>query len=328
MAVETPHTRRRVLTVAAAFAAAVPTRAWAKSVPAPTVWRGVALGAEAEIRLVHHNVRVAEDVLKSCVEEVRRLEAIFSLYQPESTLSRLNRTGRVTAPELELVDLLGTAFRITEETSGAFDVSLQALWQVYAQHLNGAGPSSAEVQRARTLIGSGHIHLSPREIILQRKGMALTLNGIAQGYVTDRIRDRLHQGGFNDVLIDLGEIYAGGTRPDGSPWQVGLSDAAKPKTLIKRLTLSNRALASSSDAGLTLSAGDRITHLIDPRTGQSPRRYKSVSVTAENAETADALSTAFALMPVSEIEKVVAHRKGVDVTVFRHDGRSVSFSAG
>ena len=114
-------------------------------------------------------------------------------------------------------------------------------------------------------------------------------------------------------MIDLGEVYAGGIRPDGRAWQVGVADAGAAGGTWKRIVLQDQAVATSSDSGYSFSANGRFTHLIDPRTGRSPRLHKSISVTARDAATADALSTAFAVMPFTEIERVVGQRKNLKV---------------
>ena len=185
-------TRRRMIAVTAASAAALlPGRALAQ--PRHAVWRGVALGAETQIQLAHPDERRARDMLKTCIDEIRRLEGVFSLYQRGSALNRLNRDGILRDPPLEFVELLSAAHQISEETEGAFDVSVQPLWTVYAEHFArpGAditGPGEKRVRRALDLIDYTAIQSSAGRIALTRPGMALTLNGIAAGvhYRPDR----------------------------------------------------------------------------------------------------------------------------------------------
>lgn len=327
----TPPTRRRFLAVsAAALAVSGPALATTPLSKQRISWRGVALGADVQIRLVHPDEDFGRRTLEECVQEIRRLEGIFSLYDPQSTLSRLNRAGRVAGPEQELIELLAAAVQFTEETGGAFDVTVQRLWTKFAQHFStpGAspnGPALSSVQSTLDLVGSQYIRLSPQEIVLERDGMALTLNGIAQGYITDKVRDLLNVRGFSDVLIDLGEIFGGGTRPDGGAWQVGIADAGSPGGIVKRLRLQNRALATSSSTGYTFSPDNRFTHLIDPRTGQCQQLYKSVSVIADDAATADAFSTSFAVLPLQEIERITRKRARIRVSLHQLDGTVASF---
>ena len=85
---------------------------------------------------------------------------------------------------------------------------------------------------------------APRSVVHTWRGIAL--NGIAQGYITDRVADLLRKEGLDDVLVDLGEIRGLGRHADGRPWTVGLKDPLEPARIVDTLTLENRALASSA----------------------------------------------------------------------------------
>lgn len=262
-------------------------------------WRGIALGAKAEIRLYHPDVAVAEDLLASAEAEIRRLEAIFSLYQTDSALARLNRDGWITAPPLDLVELLGLSGQIYRASDGAFDPSIQPLWQLYAEHYAAAngGPQSTldsdsiETVRART--GFHHVAIAADEIRFARPGMALTLNGIAQGFITDRVAKLLRDGGMSDILVDLGEIRASGSDVSGEGWAVGLDPSHTEGSGAERVLLRDRAVASSACLGTTFDADGRIGHILDPRTGKPARsNFSGASVVASSAALADGLSTA------------------------------------
>ena len=121
-------------------------------------WSGIALGAGAEIVLHDPDAARARRLIARCVAEIDRLEDVFSLYRPESAIRRLNRDGRLAAPPLELVALLAEARSYSERTEGAFDVTVQPLWHLYAAHFSrpGAdprGPAEADLARAQALGG-------------------------------------------------------------------------------------------------------------------------------------------------------------------------------
>ena len=320
-----PHklTRRRMIAVTAASALALLPGS-VLAAPRHSVWRGVALGAETQIQLAHPDEHLARDVLKRCIGEVRRLEAMFSLYQPDSALNRLNRDGMLSDPAFEFTELIASAYQISEETVGAFDVSVQPLWTLYADHFaqpgaDPSGPSEQHVRRALDLIDHRAIKLSPGRITLSRPGMELTLNGIAQGFITDRIAALLRRNGFRDVLVHLGETYAGGTKGDGQPWRAGIAAPDAPTGLATLVELKNRALATSAPGGHPFSGDGRHHHLFDPRSGLSVTPYYSVSVSSPSAMTADALSTAFSVMPLSDIRRITARRPDENVTVIGLD---------
>jgi thiamine biosynthesis lipoprotein len=109
----------------------------------------------------------------------------------------------------------------------------------------------------------------------------------------------------------MGEIRAIGSRPEGAPWRVGLADPDKPGALAETIDLVDRAVATSAGAGFRFDSRGRFTHLLDPATGRSPSLYSTVSVIAPTATEADALSTAFSLMPLSRIRNIVSVRPSV-----------------
>lgn len=314
-------TRRRFLSIAAVSAASVISGPVAAS---QFAWRGVALGAKVQIELMHKDRHFANRVILKCKDEIDRLENIFSLYRPASTLVRLNRAGAVHDPEIEFIELLALALEISRETGGAFDVSVQPLWQLFADHFavpgaDPSGPSAAAIRRALSRVGYGGIRVSPGAVVLEHVGMALTLNGIAQGFVTDRIRQLLHRNGFTNVLVHIGETHGSGLKSDGTPWLAGIPDPDNPDRLIKRVRLHDLSLATSSGSGYRFGNSDK-HHLFDPHTGNNFERYRSMSVTATSATLADALSTAFANMSVAAIKQVVAGRPGLRAIVLDQAG--------
>lgn len=281
--------RRRFLLVAAA-AAGLP-RAAAAAVR-PVEWRGVALGAPARLVLHHPDRAAALALLRDCRAEIERLENIFSLYRPGSSLVRLNRDGRLAAPPLDLVRCLGEALRMAALSRGAFDPSVQPLWALYARHFaapdaDPAGPSAADIAAARARVDWRKVGLAPSAITLA-PGMALTLNGIAQGYASDRVAELLRSRGAGTVLVHLGETRGLGRPADGG-WRVGLPDG--------------RVMELSGDAAVATSSpdGTRFSpvchHLFDPATGRSAVAASEVTVRAPTAALADALSTTLAVAP-------------------------------
>jgi thiamine biosynthesis lipoprotein len=300
-------TRRRFLSIAAA-AAALPWDGVAfASTTGSVVWRGTALGAEASIRIVHPDRAFAEALIARCVTEIDRLEGLFSLYRGDSALVRLNGEGVLREPPLEFVELLWFALSAARQTDGAFDPTVQPLFRLYADHFAAAGaaaegPPREAIVGALDRVGHRHVEIDADEIRLTRPGMGVTLNGIAQGYVTDRVADLLKQEGLSNVLLDLGEIRALGTRGDGDAWRVAVADPRDREARIIDLHLSDGgglhpALSTSAGYGTRFDEAGRHHHLFDPRTGRSANRYLSVSVAAERAVVADALSTALSVLP-------------------------------
>lgn len=273
-------------------------------------WTGVALGADAEMQIYHPDPAAAAALIDRSLAEVRRLEKIFSLYDDTSALRRLNREGVLEDPPQELVQLLADCDRFSRATAGAFDATVQPLWELYAAHFSSAdadsaGPSSEAVAATVARVGHAGVTITPDRIAFTRPAMAVTLNGIAQGYITDRIVALLRANGVGHTLVDMGEIRALDDHPAGRPWTVGLKNPQSEDGILETLALDNQALSTSGGYGTQFDAAGRFNHLFDPGTGNCADRYLSVTVMAPTATHADALSTAFSLMPLERCEVVL-----------------------
>jgi len=284
--------RRRFLTITAG---AVVLGTGAAAAP-PRQWHGRALGARATITLAHPD---GAEIARRAFAEIDRLEEIFSLYRADSALSRLNRDGRLVAPPFELLECLGQCGAVHRATGGRFDPTVQPLWATYAEaHAAGRAPSESEIASARARVGWSGVAYGPEAIRL-RPGMALTLNGIAQGYVADRVAGMLRAQGLTDILVDTGEFHA-----LGGDWPVGLD--AGDRSPAEKIALRDRALASSSPLGTVFDTAGQVGHILDPVKGRpAPPRWCLVSVTAPSAALADALSTGIVLMGRNDIGRAL-----------------------
>lgn len=306
--------RRRTLALFASVAGLAALPAWAGRAGSTraTKWTGSALGADATIVLDGVEGRDAEGLLQQCVSEMERLERIFSLYRPDSTLSMLNRNAVVSAPEQEFVELLSLAKSYAEVTGGAFDPTVQPIWDVMAHHFATDGDTAsgniealeAQLAAIRPLVDYRRLHVEADRVSLETERMAVTLNGIAQGYITDRIANLLRRQGFRHVLIDLGEQRALGSRQDGRDWQVGIASPERDGGIDHIVDLQDGALATSGGYGHQFDEEGRYHHLYDPRRLDSANDWQSITVKTETATEADALSTAFSAMSLAEIATV------------------------
>lgn len=280
----TQFSRRRFLAISAA-AYALPASAAA---PAAR-WRGTALGAPASLTIAGMSDSEAAPLFAAVEAEMARLEDIFSLYRPQSEISRLNAAGHLAAPSPELLQVLSLCASLHAATGGAFDPTVQSLWD-----------------RQEKAAGWSSVQVSPVEIRLTGNA-ALTLNGIAQGAVTDRIAALLRSHGLHNVLVGMGEAMALGERSPGAPWQAGI--AAPDGTLLQRLTLSDRALATSAPFAPLYAGQDGAAHILAPDSSHRLQQ-KLVSVSAPNAALADGLSTALCLLADAEIQGTLARFPG------------------
>ncbi|MBM9593193.1 FAD:protein FMN transferase [Roseitranquillus sediminis] len=318
--------RRRMLkivAVAGALPAGVLGLRELSPTPAPVEWFGEVMNAPARLTLWHPDSGVVRRALTRIRVETARLDDIFGLDRPHGELARLNATGRLDAPSKDLVSVLELAQEIGAISRGAFDPTIQPLWKAYARHFAQPaaapeGPDPASLDRLRPIIGYEGIEAASRAVVLARAGMALSLNGIAQGYITDRVTDLLRNEGFDHAMVEMGESRALGTAPDGAPFPVRLLNPFDPNRMNRRVDLSDAALSVSGGYGTRFS--ETAHHLFDPATGRSAQRVRDVAVMAPRAVLADALSTAIYVGGEAAAPRILAAYPTARAWLTRNDG--------
>jgi len=268
--------------------------------------RGWALGSDVSITALHADGRTAHAAIDDAFAELETIESVMSIYRPESQLSKLNRHRVLSSPHPYLVDVLNVARETSLASDGAFDITVQPLWALFAT-ANQAQRSASddEIAAARRCVDWRRVACTAQRVSLRGDGTAITLNGIAQGFATDRASAALKKHGIEHALINAGEIGALGEKASGEPWRVGIQHPRLTDAYISLAKLAGRSLATSGDYATSFSTDFRANHIFDPRTGRSPAELASVSIAAESATTADALSTAvFVLGPDAGLELV------------------------
>jgi thiamine biosynthesis lipoprotein len=292
-------------------------------------WRSRALGAPTQITLAHPDAAVVKAVIQRCLSEIIRLESVFSLYQADSEISRLNRDGRLADASLDFRLLLAESLRLGQLTGGAFDISVQPLWTLYETHFaaaggGGPGPSERAIDAARRRVDFRQIDLTGGGAGFLRPKMAVTLNGIAQGYITDRIATILRDHGFDQVLADFGEIAALDPPQGQSGWTVRIDDPGGRLQGDDTIVLNNRAIATSSGSATRFDDAGRYHHLFDPRTGRSAVGYHAVSVISRRATLSDALSTALSILP-QDSARPLLRALGAERAIFQEHAKPPVF---
>lgn len=279
-------------------------------------WQGVALGAHADLRLVGLPSREAERLLTAARGEIERLEQLFSLYRADSALARLNAAGALDQPGPDMLELCSLVSTIHQASAGMFDPSVQPLWAGYARARGTPEPEALEA--ARAVAGWNKVEVSVDRIRLV-PGAALTFNGIAQGFITNRVVSLLKAQGLEAGLVSVGEIAAVGTSSSGKDWVVGLADH-EDGSADATLHLRDKAVATSSPSGTRFGSGAD-GHILDPRSGlPAASIWRRVSVIHGSAAIADGLSTAGVLQTAEELRAMVRQFPGTSVHALGHNG--------
>lgn len=258
------------------------------------LWRRRTLlgfGTTLTLQAAHEDEATLERALDAAVAALQRIHAQMNLFDAGSALSRLNRDAALETPPPELREVLEIAQSVARASEGAFDVTVQPLWQVFeAAQRAGGLPAARDVAAARDRVGWRDLEVRPQAVRLRRPGMGVTLNGIAQGYAADRVRQVLQAHGIRHALVDAGEFAPLGRNALGQPWSLGIANPRDASALVARLASDGRCIATSADDATSFSADHSHHHIFDPRTGYSPPALASVTVVADSGAIADALT--------------------------------------
>jgi len=327
-------TRRRAISIVAA-AAGLPLMIAAVRATAPAGqlfnWQGEVLGALSELTLWHTDPAKAQRTILQVRGEIARYERIFSLYLEDSEISRLNAAGTLRKPSPELRGLVEESQRFGALSDGAFDISVQPLWRLYEAHFWSHADIQGDIAArardvARDLVDYRQIDTGTAHIGFARAGMAITLNSVAQGFITDAIADLLHNEGFESAVVDLGEFHTLGRHPDGHPWRVGIRNATAQGGVARTVDLENMALAVSGGYGTTFEPTGRFHHIFDPHTGASANGLADVAVIGPRATAANGLSTAICVAGEARAPALLAAYPGTRAILTRPDGTSVTIA--
>ncbi|MFQ5668731.1 MAG: FAD:protein FMN transferase [Candidatus Binatia bacterium] len=250
------------------------------------------MGTYLRITASHPEKSQARAAMRQCFAAARRFDALFSRFDPNSELSRLNASAALrVAIGPDMAALLARALQLEAATDGTFDVSagaLTALWRNASRW-----PSQRRINAARQLAGAGALTLRGG-LLLRRRGTLVELDGIAKGWAVDRCAALLHASGIRHALLSFGESsqYALGAPPGVPGWPV-LLRGLDPRRALGTLRLRNQALSVSTVFGHAHEVGaTRVGHIIDPRRGLPLTAPAMAVVVAPSATDAEAFSKA------------------------------------
>jgi thiamine biosynthesis lipoprotein len=328
--------RRKVLALGTGLLALAATRWWlASSSSGPLERTGLrlvrgqaqAFGTDVSVLVAHEDVAQARTAIDAALHEALAVDRLMSLYRADSQVRMLNARGVLEHPHPYLLEVLRVARDISESTRGAFDVTVQPLWDVYVgAKAHGRLPNDAEIAQARSLIGWRRLEVLDDRVRFTQPGMGVTLNGIAQGFAGDRMRATLEAHGIQNALVNSGEIGGNGLNDALERWTIGVKRPCVD-AMLGVVRADGRFIATSADDQTVFSADRVHHHIFDPTTGRSPTAFSSVTVMAPTGGLSDALSTAVFVLGLERGLALVADLPAVDALMVLKDGR-VHMTAG
>ncbi|APA70052.1 FAD:protein FMN transferase [Janthinobacterium sp. 1_2014MBL_MicDiv] len=288
------------------------------------LYRGAALafGTTIAVTVLHREQRQAELAIEDALHAARNIDRLMSIYSPASQVFQLNRDGRLSRPDPHLLAVLAQAQALSQWSDGAFDVTVQPLWQLFRAAAGEASlPLDAQRRAVQARVGWRQLAWNRREVRFLQPGMALTLNGLAQGYAADMALAAVRARGVRHALLDTGEFIARGQRAVRQPWTLGIRDPRDSEILTATLKVEGRSVATSGDYECTFTPDFAHHHIFDPSSGDSPLELASVTVVAPTGLLADGLSTTFMVTGAARAHAMTAQMDGVDLMTIDKQGR-------
>ena len=269
--------------------------------------------------------RHAAHCAQRVMEEMHRINRTMSPHLPDSELSRINRLaaqGAVPVSE-EMFGLLRTARQWSQRSQGAFDITFASVGQHY-DYRQGRRPDAATLAQARQAVGWEGLGLDEgsRSVRFARPGMRLDLGGLAKGHAVNNAVALLRQEGIAHALVAAGgDSHLLGDRC-GRPWHLAIRDPRQVGGVVAVLPLQDVAIATSGDYERFFEEdGVRHHHVLDPRTGESARSVRSVTVLADDGLTTEALSKTVFVLGAQRGLALINSLPGVDAVVVDDQGR-------
>ncbi len=284
------------------------------------------MGTDVTITVVAKSAEEGEAAIDAGMAELRRLDAMMSLYKDTSEITQVNLAAGKHPVKVspEMIEAEEDARKISDLSGGVFDVTvgpLVVLWQMKLKE--GTVPSDREIARIKPLVNYRNVVVDRKHstIFLKKKGMIMDFGGM-KGYLADRVKDLLKKRGINDAVIALaGDIWVLGRRDDGKPWRIGVQHPREKDKVLAVLDLSDKYISTSGDyERFVIVEKKRYHHIIDPRTGKPSKGVISATLVGDRGAVIDPLAKVPFILGPEEGLKIVK-KLGAEAIIVDDQGK-------
>ena len=277
--------------------------------------------------LYHAKYLYDKDLKAELEAELAKVDASLSMFNPQSTISKINR-GETDEVDEMLSEVLELSFTIYKATNGAFDPTVAPLVNAWGFGFkSGQMPDSTQVDSLLALVGLSHIHLDGNKLTKDNPLSILDFSAIAKGYGVDRAAQVLRDHDIKDFMIEIGgEIVTEGVNEKGEPWRIGINkpddDSTSTNTELQDvIELSGKAIATSGNyRNYYIKDGRKIAHTINPKTGYPAQKdILSSTVIAPTCAEADAFATAFMVLGTEGAKQVLEKQPQLETYFITND---------
>jgi len=282
------------------------------------------MGTRCDVELWSEDKAKGEAAIESVFADMRRFDDMMSTYKPESEVSYVNAHAAQQPVKIsrELYDLISTSLEYSVITHGTFDVTYASVGYLY-DYPNHIRPDDATIRAKLPAVNYRHVHLDPAAgtVSFDAPGVRIDFGGI-KGYEVDRGIALLQAAGVTHAMVNAG----GDTRiigdRFGKPWIVGIRDPDDKKKIVVRMPITDAAMSTSGDYERYFDEGGvRYHHILDPKTGKSPHKVRSVTIIGPTATRTDALTKSVFVMGAREGIAFIDTLPDVDAVAITPDGK-------
>jgi thiamine biosynthesis lipoprotein len=284
-----------------------------------------ALGTLINLRACGNKAQKAMD---KAFERLNNIDDKMSAFKEYSEISKINTKAGITTETVskDTYFLVKKAIEYSNILEGTFDPTIRPLvklWNIGTKEE--AIPEKSQIEETLKLVNYNDVILdkSNHSIMLKHKKQALDVGGIAKGFAADEVRNIFYKHKIKSALIDLGgNIFALGSKEDGTPWKVGIQNPFEPRgEYIGILSVKNKSVVTSGNyERYFMKDGKRFHHIIDPKTGY-PSQSKIISATiiSDNSIDGDGLSTGIYIIGIDKALEIIEAIDGIDAIFITED---------
>ncbi len=272
-----------------------------------------------------------QDILQEAMDLCRDYDQKFSRTIPESDVYRINHgNGQAVSVSPETILLIKESLSYSELTKGAVDITIapvRDLWDFSAQNTDGTAPSLPDDTALSHALAHVDYHCIQYDetagtVTLTDPEAEIDLGFIAKGYIADAIKEYLISQGIQSAAIDLGgNILTIGTKPDGTPFQIGIKKPFENDAFMDVLSITDQSVVTSGIYERCFQIDDKIYHhILDPETGYPvSNELLSVTIISDSSMEGDALSTSCLLLGLSKARELINSLEGVEAVFITKD---------
>jgi len=289
--------------------------------------QGFAMGTVISQKVYGENGQAAID---ETMKKIKDLEALLTFNAPEGDIYKLNKNAGATKVELnpETINVINKAQKVADLSNGAFDITvgpLIKLWGIGTEQER--VPATEALNKLLQLINYKDLYVDEHSASLKMPGQMADLGGIAKGYAGDEAMKIYKKNGIKSGFINLGgNVVTLGSKPDGSPWTVGIrnprpQDTTGEQPLVGTITVTDKAVVTSGDdQRFFIKDGKRYHHIIDPHTGYPAQSdLMSVTLVTNSSFDADALDTAVFVLGLEKGKALIGQYEGIEAVFITTD---------